>query len=99
MDLSTTIGEVGNIHEVVITELAKLNTSRATFALSHNIDPTELVGREATPVETLPDNGDATPLLNQPPSKYSPLVDALDATDSPLPLFCKYSSASACLYL
>ena len=54
MDLSTITKEVGNMHEVIITDIAEINFPRALFVPVHNLNLTELAGGEVTPTETLP---------------------------------------------
>ena len=54
MDLSTITKEVGNMHEVIITDIAEINFPRAIFIPVHDLNPTELAGGEITPTETLP---------------------------------------------
>ena len=92
LELSTIIEGVINTHEVIITEIAKLNLPREIFTPVHNIDITELIEVGATPSETLPDNGETLPIHTQPPSKCSNPVDAPDALDSPPQRHCKDTS-------
>ena len=86
--------KVENIHKVVTTDLYEINTPRDIFTSVHKIDTTEIAGGEEIPIKILLDNIKTPPLLTQPPSQYSPPVDALDALDSPLPRLRKDASAA-----
>ena len=54
LDLSTITKEIGNLHEVVITDISKINLPRALFTPVHDLNPTELAGGELTLTETPP---------------------------------------------
>ena len=44
LDLSTTIEEVGNIHEVLNKGLSEIDPPRAIFTPVHNLNPTDIMG-------------------------------------------------------
>ena len=94
LDISTIIEEVENLQEVITKEISELNTPRKIFTPVHELDPTELAGGESTLTKNLQDDGEELPLLTQPPSRYSPTVDA---PDSPLPRLREDASAAAYL--
>ena len=62
------------------------------FTPGHELYPTDLVEGEATPAETLPEDGEMPPLHTQPLSQSSPPVDVLY---SPPQRLCEDSSDAA----
>ena len=55
MDLSAITKEVGNLHEVVIKELAKINSPRKLFTPGQKIHPTNLAGEERNTHQNSPE--------------------------------------------
>ena len=85
LQFKTPLEEVGNIFWVFDKGLYDIISLRTIFTQDNNLDPAELLGKEATKIKTPPENGKILPLVTQQPSHYTPLVDAPEATYSPPP--------------
>ena len=77
------IKDTKKILKVYEKGLAKITSPRTLFTQDDEINPSEVMGGEATQTKNPLDNGEMSPLLTQPPSQYSPPVDDPDAPEAP----------------